>query len=160
MVACSLPVVSQLVLMCPCPLNYEASRSRWQLAGDDCQALDVDGGLCVPITGMKVRPPSMVILVVVHPDRDPIEAADSRHPARLGPPPLRNKTAEWRISKLSVTSQCRPASSIGWLVQWSGSAGPARGHSPAQPPRPRASISSGLALAFRGSSRSPGNLLD
>jgi hypothetical protein len=86
------PVVFQLGVVRSGPPDDKTPRTRWQLTGDDGQALNVDGGLCLAIAGMKMRTTPMVDLVVVHPDRDPVEATDSRHLAILNLPPLRNKT--------------------------------------------------------------------
>lgn len=77
--ACPFPVLPQLGPMRRCPLGDEASGSWRKRTGDDRQALDVDGGLRLPISGMEMGMSAMVALVVVHPDRDSVEAADSWH---------------------------------------------------------------------------------
>ena len=62
------------------PFNDEPEGARREPAGDDCLVLDVDGGLVVSGAGMEVRPTKVVGLIVIHPDHDPIERADPRHP--------------------------------------------------------------------------------
>ncbi len=84
MLSCPLPVRQKLRLMPPGPLNHETPRSWRQPAGNDCGALDTHGGLSLSIASMKMRSATMVDLVVVHPDRDSVEAAYSGHPATLG----------------------------------------------------------------------------
>jgi hypothetical protein len=93
-IAGSFPVLSQLVLMGGSPFGYEAPRPGRQFACDDRKALDVNGSLCLTAPSVEVRPAPVVNLIVVHPDRDSVEAADSRHRAMLGRSGSRNKTQE------------------------------------------------------------------
>src|SRR3954451_4804661 len=62
------------------PLDHETSRTGRQVTGDDCQILEVESSLCLAVTSMEVGMTAMVGLVVIHPDRDPIETAYLRHP--------------------------------------------------------------------------------
>jgi hypothetical protein len=62
------------------------------VTGDDCQILKIDRGLCLAITSMEVWTASMVGLVVIHPDRDPVEAAYLRHSGIVGFQLSQNKT--------------------------------------------------------------------
>lgn len=63
------------------PVAHETSRTGRQVTGKDHQILEVEGRLCLAIPRMEMGPTSMVGLVVIHPDRDPVEAAYLRHPA-------------------------------------------------------------------------------
>jgi hypothetical protein len=49
------------------------------MARQDLQALHIDSRLVVAVLRMEVWTPDMVRLVVVHPDHDPEERADSWH---------------------------------------------------------------------------------
>lgn len=78
------------------PLRYKPLHSRRKVPGDDAQALDVYGSLYPAVAGMEMRSTAVVDLVVIHPDRDPVEAAYSRHPAILELPLLQNKAWKCR----------------------------------------------------------------
>jgi hypothetical protein len=73
------PVLVQLRLVCLCPLDDKSPGARRQLTGDDRPAFDVDRGLVLAIGSVEVRTPTVMGLVVVHPDHDPVERADSWH---------------------------------------------------------------------------------
>src|ERR1700761_2102346 len=79
MVASPLPVVVQLCLTRSSPCAHETPGPGWQVTGEDRQVLEVEGRLCLPVPGMEMGATFVVILVVVHPDRDPVEAAYLRH---------------------------------------------------------------------------------
>jgi hypothetical protein len=79
MVASPPPVVMQLSLPRSRPVADETSRSGRQVTSEDRQILEVESRLCLAVSSMEMGAPSMVGLVVVHPDRDPIEAAYLRH---------------------------------------------------------------------------------
>jgi hypothetical protein len=79
MVACALPIVAQLGLMHSRPFDHQPPRMWRQFAGDHGEALDVDGGLSLAVAGVEMWPATMVYLVVIYPDRDPVEAAYAWH---------------------------------------------------------------------------------
>jgi len=58
--------------------------------------MGTNGSLCIAIPGMEMEAASVVNLVVAHPDRDPIEAADSGYLAILGLLRLQKKTSKCR----------------------------------------------------------------
>src|ERR1022692_1770624 len=89
----AIPVIAQLGLMRPRPLDYEPPAARRQPAGDDRHALDVDRGLVLSVGGVEVRASSVVCLVEIHPDHQPVEGANSRHQRHIP-----NARAGWVMS--------------------------------------------------------------
>src|SRR5205809_563341 len=90
--ACAHPIVTKLSPMSRCPLGDKPARSPRHTAGKNLKALDVDRRLVLAISGVEVGPSQVPILVVIHPDRDSVEAADSGHQATLDGEAARNKT--------------------------------------------------------------------
>jgi len=88
------PIVSQFRLTDNGPLDHEPLRSRRQLTGNDCEVFDVDGGLGLAVASMEMGASPVMDLVVIHPDRDPVEAAYLRHPETIDFRPSQNKTYE------------------------------------------------------------------
>lgn len=91
-ITCPVPVLAKLGLASDGPLDHQAFGPGRQVAGDDDWTVDGYGSLGLAITGMEMRAPQVMVLVLVHPDRDPVEAADSWHRASLQLVASRNKT--------------------------------------------------------------------
>lgn len=80
MFASTCPVVTQLRFTLSRPLGHEASRAGWQATCENRKILEIEDRLCLAISSMEMGTTSMLVLVVIHPDRDPVEAAYLRHP--------------------------------------------------------------------------------
>jgi len=87
----AIPVVAKLRSTKFSPLDHQTTRPHRKLACDQLKGLDVDRRLVLAISGMEVGPSQMPILVVIHPDRDAVEAADSRHRTTLDSKGAQNK---------------------------------------------------------------------
>jgi hypothetical protein len=79
------PILTQLGPMSERPFSDKPQRSGRELSRDHGHALNIDRCLVAAIPGMEVRPTEMMTLVVIHPDRDPVERADPRHMQRIFP---------------------------------------------------------------------------
>src|SRR5438046_491975 len=75
----ALPVLAQFTLVHLRPVRDELPSAWRQAAGDDLERLDVDRGFLAAIGRVEVRTTAVSDLVVVDPDHDPVEGADSRH---------------------------------------------------------------------------------
>lgn len=82
----------QLSLTRSGPVAHKTPHPGWQVTSEDRQIFEVEGRLCLAITSMEMGATFMVSLVVIHPDRDPIEAAYLRHPGSVRLPLSQNKT--------------------------------------------------------------------
>jgi hypothetical protein len=85
------PVLMKLGLVPSRPHGNEPSCTRWQLSGDDFEALDIDGSLGLAVAGVEMGA-AVMGLVVIHPDRDPVKAAYLRHPGIVKFQVSQNKT--------------------------------------------------------------------
>src|SRR4051794_1504515 len=79
----ALPVLPELPPTLECPLDDKPLGLWREVASEDLEALNVDGRLIVTVGGVEVRASAMVHLVVVHPNDDPVEGADSWHRRRI-----------------------------------------------------------------------------
>ncbi len=61
------------------PIGDEPHGSRRKLAGNDGEGLDIDRGFVLGITRVKVGAAEVMDLIVVHPNHDAVEGADSWH---------------------------------------------------------------------------------
>jgi hypothetical protein len=77
------PVVAQLGLVRTRPLDHQPHRPGRNPAGENGKAFDLDRDLIVAVGGVEMRPSARMDFVVVHPDDDPVEAADPRHGRRI-----------------------------------------------------------------------------
>src|SRR5690349_4509709 len=81
--ACAHPIVPKLSPMHRRPLGDKTARSPRHPTGQNLEAFDVDRRLVLPVAGVEVGSPQVSILVVIHPDRDAVEAAYSWHDRSL-----------------------------------------------------------------------------
>src|SRR5947209_6939577 len=98
MSAGALPVLSQFPLVFTAPFGHEPQRTRRQSPGDDGHRLDVDRGLVLRVARVKVRTSEMVDLVVIEPNRDPVEGADPRHAPMMSRSPVASPNRSFRHS--------------------------------------------------------------
>ena len=77
---CQLPVFLKLGPVLCRPLDGEPERPRWKAAVQDLETRNRNLDLELAVDGMEMR---WVVIVEVHPDRDPEEARDLRHRATV-----------------------------------------------------------------------------
>ncbi len=58
------------------PGEHEPELAAGEAALDRLEGVDPDLGVTVGVLGVEMR---VTVVVVVHPDHDPVEAADARH---------------------------------------------------------------------------------
>jgi hypothetical protein len=71
-----LPVLERLSLVKLGPGEHEPQLASCEIALDHVDLVNSDLGVTVSVPGMEVR---VAVIVELHRDRDPEEAADSRH---------------------------------------------------------------------------------
>lgn len=80
MAAGAIPVRQELLCPRSSPPANHAFGPGWKLPCQPSEIDDVEGGVVLPVEGVEVGTARMEVLVEVHPDRDPMEVADARHP--------------------------------------------------------------------------------
>src|SRR5687767_1106053 len=75
---CPLPVRHQFPLVEPNPFHNESLDAPRQPASDDGDRVESDDGLVLSVRRMEMR---WRVVRVEHPDRDPMELGDGRHPS-------------------------------------------------------------------------------